>query len=115
MYKLAAKVVWSINARRSTLEQAKKIYWRQYIVVAAYLLCATNRNNCTLGDIICLLVELVSFTSVRIAGTALVRQWRSRCRMSRRAICVLRHYGRHTNCAYGSFFGESENLCNAEG
>ncbi len=39
MYKLAANVVWSINASRSTLEQARKIWDFVSILGLAYFEC----------------------------------------------------------------------------
>jgi hypothetical protein len=55
--KLAASVVWSINARRSTLEHARKIWElslaRPHLLVTA----STNRDDSTLRHIIGLLVE----------------------------------------------------------
>lgn len=64
MDKLAARVVWSIKATRSTVEQARKIYchcqhcspYLLYCVCVRARVCV-YRDNSPLGNIIGLLVE----------------------------------------------------------
>ena len=62
MDKLAAKVVWSINATRSTVEQARKIWMSPishgFLPVFFFLSdMHTHRNDRTLGHIVGLLIE----------------------------------------------------------
>lgn len=65
MDKLAARVVWSIKAMRSTVEQARKICTISFANMSGYVY--THCDNCSLGHIISLLVEHKSSIAIAIA------------------------------------------------